>query len=395
MVFSSGSPVHSLLEGSMKPGVSGKVTSSRLLALAAVLAMSTSACGDDEEADGEDTTTVGTFSGLFDDIAVGFNYPYDIGLVRNGVTSEGGVTGGDMVVANYGTSELLLARDPGDNPAEQTPEPYYDGAEAGLRGAMGVSVPPDGTVWAAFERGGENDKGGIVALSRAGERVALIDDAVEPGAFANPSGICYGGEIDGRVLFFYVNKADGTLWRISAEGTNAADALLSRVGSGLATGLPGNPGTPPDGVKNKDDLPVDGARGCAALDGYVYVADAQNQRVVRFDGADLGEDIEGVALEDTPAELVTYPTGVTINNEGALIVISFDNAHAFVSLETPRGAFLDNGLYDLNVNSGNYAVQVGDGTIWFTRANNENGALRAITEDSETPPSTAGAFPAQ
>ena len=365
------------------------------LALVAMFALATYGCGDDEEADGdEDTTTVGTFSGLFDDVVVDFNYAYDIGLVPGGVTSEGGLIGGDILVANYGTSEVLLARDP-SGATGRSPEPFYDGAEAGLRGAMAVSVPPDGTVWAAFERGGESDNGGIVALSKTGERLALIDAAVEPGAFANPSGLCYGGVLEGRILFFYVNKGDGTVWRISAGATDGKDLQLGRVGSGLATGSPGNPGTPPDGVKNKDDLPEGGARGCASLDGFVYVADAQNQRVVRFDDADVTDDVEGAALEDTPAELVTYPTGVTINNERALIVISFDNAHAFVSLETPHGAFIDNGLYDLNVNSGNYAVQVGDGTIWFTRANNENGALRAITQDSGTPPSTGGTFPAQ
>lgn len=368
---------------------------SRFVALLSLVVVAAAGCGDDET-DGaeEDTTTVGTFSGLFDDLVVGFNYAYDIGLVPAGVVSEGGVTGGDIVVANYGTSEVLLARDPSGS-AGQSAQAFYDGAEASLRGTMAVSVAPDGTVWAAFERGGENDKGGIVALSKTGERLALIDDAAEPGAVANPSGLCYGGELEGRVLFFWVNKGDGTAWRVSVSSTDGKDPLISRVGSGLATGLPGNPGVPPEGVKNKDDLPEDGARGCAYLDGFLYVADAQNQRVVRFEDANTKQEIESALLEDTPSELITYPTGVTINNERALIVISFDNAHAFVSLETPHGGFIDNGLYELNVNSGNYAVQVGDGTIWFTRANNENGALRAITQDSETPPSTGGTFPAQ
>jgi hypothetical protein len=116
---------------------------------------------------------------------------------------------------------------------------------------------------------------------------------------------------------------------------------------------------------------------------------------VRFDDADLNGDISPVALEDTPAELVTYPTGVTVNNEGALIVISYDNAHAFVALDLPSGAFRDNGLYDLNVNSGNHGTQVARDTIWFTRANNSNGALRAITQSQSHPPSTDGPFPVQ
>ena len=100
-------------------------------------------------------------------------------------------------------------------------------------------------------------------------------------------------------------------------------------------------------------------------------------------------------LDDAPAELLTYPTGVTINSEGALIVISYDNAHAFVSLELPDGAFIDNGLNDLNVNAGNHGVQVAADSIWFTRANNSNGALRAVTIDQDHPPSTGGDFPVQ
>ena len=64
-------------------------------------------------------------------------------------------------------------------------------------------------------------------------------------------------------------------------------------------------------------------------------------------------------------------------------------------LETPTGAFQDNGLHDLNVNSGNVAAQVADGTIWFTRGNNANGSLRAITPDMDTRPRTDGVFPPQ
>jgi hypothetical protein len=78
-----------------------------------------------------------------------------------------------------------------------------------------------------------------------------------------------------------------------------------------------------------------------------------------------------------------------------LIVISYDNAHAFVALETPGGGFLDNGLHDLNVNSGNYGLAVAENSIWFTRANNQNGSLRAVTPNQGEPPSTAGPFPPQ
>jgi hypothetical protein len=118
-------------------------------------------------------------------------------------------------------------------------------------------------------------------------------------------------------------------------------------------------------------------------------------RIVRFDDADVASDIQGVALENTPSNLVTYPTGVTINAEGYLIVISYDNAHAFVSLELPGGGFFDDGLQDLNVNAGNYGVAVAHETIWFTRANNSNGALRAVTPYRDSVPSTAGPFPPQ
>jgi hypothetical protein len=258
-----------------------------------------------------------------------------------------------------------------------------------------VSVPGDGTVWAAFERGGDGDAGGIVVLDDSGSRIALIDGATQAGAFANPGGICYGGELGGRSLFYFTNKGDGTVWRVSAASTAGDDPQIEQVGAGLATGTLGNPGTVSSPVSNKKDLPEGGVRGCASAGGRVYVADAQNARIVRFDEADSGSDINGVALEDTPPDLVTYPTDVTINSEGALIVISFDNAHAFVSLELPGGGFLDNGLHDLNVNSGNYGTQVGDGTIWFTRANNTNGALRAITQDQQHPPTTTGLYPAQ
>ncbi len=372
-----------------------------LRAFAIASCMLLGACGDDpsgryDDDPIDDTTEVGTFSGLFDDVAVGFNYPYDIGLVPTAVRGDV-LTSGDILVANYGTSEVLLARDPSGGGTGTAAEPFYDGGDDGLRGAMAVSVAPDGTVWAAFERGGDGDSGGIAVLSPDGDLLNLIDASVASGAFSSPSGICYGEDLapGGGVLFFMINKGDGSAWRIDAANMAGDDVVMARVGSGLATGTLGNPGTTPDGVKNKKDLPEGGARGCAYLRGRLYVADAQNSRIVRFDEADVGEDMSGVALEDTPSDLVTYPTDVTINNEETLIVISFDNAHAFVALETPTGAFYDNGLHDLNVNSGNYGTQVADGTIWFTRANNENGALRAITQDQDTPPTTDGEFPPQ
>jgi hypothetical protein len=258
-------------------------------------------------------------------------------------------------------------------------------------------MTPDGYVWASFEQGGDGDGGAVVVLSSAADELEIFDNADESDAFARPGGLCYGGAAGEPLLhrFFYTNMGDGTAWRIDVSTTAGASPVFTRVGDGLATGSPGTPGSPGSPI-GSNELPEDGARGCAFHAGHLYVADAQNARVVRFDNAGTtGGDVTGVALEDTPAELVTYPTGVSINAEGALIVISYDNAHAFVALMTPNGGFLDNGLYDLNVNSGNYGLQVGHDTIWFTRANNTNGTLRAITSDQQHPPSTAGDFPVQ
>lgn len=86
---------------------------------------------------------------------------------------------------------------------------------------------------------------------------------------------------------------------------------------------------------------------------------------------------------------------MAINADGYLVVISYDNAHAFVTLELPGGGFVDNGLHDLNVNSGNYGTAVSGDTIWFTRANNKNGTLRAVTPLQEDPPTTYEPFPTQ
>jgi hypothetical protein len=357
------------------------------------------ACGDDDDDGGAGgTTQVGTFDGLFDDVVTGYNFPFDIGIVPGDPELEPNIGVGDIVAANYGTSELLRVENPSGPVTSRTGQPFYAGSDSGLSGATAVSVLPGGTVWASFEQGGADGAGGIVVLDPVGARLALIDSATQAGAFANPGGICYGGasaDDPARALVFFVNLGDGSAWRISAASALGDDPVLARVGSGLATGAPGNPGQPGNELSSSSDLPQGGARGCAYADGRLYVADAQNARVMRFEDAATGVDITPVALEDTPENLVTYPTDLTINREGALIVISYDNAHAFVTLELPGGGFIDNGLHDLNVNSGNYGVAVAESTIWFTRANNSNGALRAITESPDVPPSTAGEFPAQ
>jgi hypothetical protein len=367
-----------------------------ICALSAVVA-----CNDDDDGGfgGQGgTTQVGTFSGLFDDVVTGYNFPFDIGIVPGDPAVEPDIGVGDIIAANYGTSELLRVDDPSGPVASRAAQSFYPGSESGLRGATAVSVLPSGTVWATFEQGGADGAGGIVVLDPNGARRALLDATTQAGAFANPGGICYGGATSdnpARQLIFFVNLGDGTAWRISAASALGNDPVVARVGAGLATGTPGNPGQPGSELSSSSDLPEGGARGCAYAGGSLYVADAQNARIMRFDGAAAGVDVVPLALEDTPENLVTYPTDVTINNEGALIVISYDNAHAFVSLELPGGGFIDNGLHDLNVNSGNYGVAVAEDTIWFTRANNSNGALRAITENQSIPPSTAGKFPPQ
>ncbi len=361
------------------------------------------ACGDDDDGGGGDgdggTTQVGAFEGLFDNVVTGYNFPLDIAIVPHMVDGPApDLLGGDILAANYGTSEVLLAVDPSGPSGQPEAEPFFDGTQSGLSGATSVAMAPDGHVWAAFEQGGDGNDGGVVVISPSGDEVMVLDGSTEAGAFARPGGICFGG---GLVLdeavprFFMVNMDDGTAWRIDANDWDGSDATLTLVGNGLATGSAGNPGEPGSPLSSSSDLPEDGARGCAYHDGDLYVADAQNARVVRFEDAFEGEDLSPTVMEDTPTELVTYPTGVTINGEGNLIICSYDNAHAFVSLLLPTGAFHDNGLQDLNVNSGNHGTQVAEDTIWFTRANNSNGSLRAITIDQDHPPSTAGDFPVQ
>lgn len=355
-------------------------------------------CGCHEEPPYDETTAVGTFEGRFDDVVTGYNFPFDIAVVpTDPAEGEDGILAGDILAADYGTSQVLIAPDPGDPDHATAAEVFYDGTADGLGGATAVSIPPSGHVWATFEQGGEGDMGAIVVLSRLGDVLAILDGAADAAAFAHPSGICWGAgfEVDGaaRERLYFVNL-DGTAWRLEG-GLGAEEPTFARVGGGLATGTAGNPGTASAPLSSSGDLPQDGARGCVYAAGSLYVADAQNARVVRFDDVEAGADLDPIALEDAPPELITYPTDVAINSEGALIVISYDNAHAFVALETPTGGFLDNGLYDLNVNSGNYGVALTADTIWFTRANNSNGSLRAITRDMQTPPATLGPIPAQ
>ena len=377
-----------------------------------VLALALSCKGDEEADDSTETTEVGTFSGLFDDVVTGFNFPLDIAIApgkpnpddedaeEDPEAADDVIAPGVIVVASYGTSEVMLAGDPTDDGGQA--RSLLDGTSVELQGATAIAITPDRFVWGAFEQGGEGGSGGIVVLEPVdGRQVQLLDGGLDRGAFANPGGICFGGAVeddDGNEVawfWFFVNLGDGTAWRVDAADTAGTDARLTRVGSGLATGTPGRPGGPGREITSSSDLPQGGARGCAFHDGSLYVADAQNARVVRFDGAHDGQDLEAIALEDTPAELVTYPTDVTVNSEGVLIVVSYDNAHAFVTLELPHGGFLDNGLHDLNVNAGNYGTAVASETIWFTRANNRNGSLRAVTADLDHAPETYDPFPPQ
>ena len=234
-------------------------------------------------------------------------------------------------------------------------------------------------------------------LDEAGGVVADWDGADAPGAFANPGGICYGGvSADGATTYFYMtNLGDGTLWRIAAADLDGTSAVFTRIGSGLATGTPGNPGSPGNELTSSTDLPNGGARGCAYDLGSVYVADMQNDRIVRFDDAATDDGIDGVALENLPAGNLNDPTDLTVNADGYLIIISYENAQAFLTVSLPNGDFIDNGLQNLSVNAGNYGVAVASGTVWFTRANNKNGTLRAVTPTQDDPPSTAGPFPPQ
>lgn len=344
-------------------------------------------CGGDDGS----TSEVGTFDGLFDGVGTGFNFPFDIAIAPSFDETEN-----DIFVATYGTSEIMVAIDPSGG--SSTTQSIYAGPTAGLMGAMAVSAPATDTLWTAFEQGGTQNRGGIVVMNAAGDELAVFDAATHPDAFANPGGLCWGGfddEDEISTQFFLVNMGDGSVWRIAVSDVDGSDPEFSRVGTGLATGTLGNPSTPGNPLTTSNDTPQGGARGCAFSDGNLYVADAQNARVVRFDAARLDEDIDPVSLEDTPSELVTFPTDLAVNEDGDLIVISFDNAHAFVSLGLPSGGFIDNGLHDLNVNAGNYGTAVAFDTIWFTRANNSNGTLRAITAAQDIEPSTAGPFPPQ
>src|SRR5690606_5380624 len=116
-------------------------------------------------------------------------------------------------------------------------------------------------IWAAFERGGKGDAGGIAVLDGEGRLVTLLDGAVDAEAFRNPGGLCFGGwSPDGAVVrFFLVNLGNGTAWRIEAASADGEHATFARVGGGLAVGMPGNPGQPGSGLTSSKDLPEGGA----------------------------------------------------------------------------------------------------------------------------------------
>lgn len=364
------------------------------LAIASLVTPSLGCRGDDADAD--DTSVIGLFEGLFDNVATGFNFPLDIGVAPDDPTTSDVIEGGDIYAANYGTSEIMRVLNPTDAPTGNAAVAIFDGTSVGFAGAMAVSVPDHDHVWAAFEQGGDDGEGGIAILDGGGTLIATLDGSVHD-AFANPGGLCFGGWDEPAVTayFYMINLGDGSAWRISVSSLDGTDPTFTRIGSGLATGTPGNPGSPGNGLTSSNDLPQGGARGCAYAGGSLYVADAQNARIVRFDGANVNAGIEGVGLEELGAGLVTYPTDVTINEDGYLIIISYDNAQAFVTVELPTGRFIDNGLHELSVNAGNYGTAVASGTVWFTRANNSNGALRAITPTQDILPTTAGPFPPQ
>ncbi|KIG14363.1 hypothetical protein DB30_06838 [Enhygromyxa salina] len=353
------------------------------------------ACQHDGEAD--DTSAIGLFDGLFDGVATGLNYPLDIGVAPDDLLTEADIEGGDIYLANYGTSEIMWVRDPTGAPDSGAATPIFDGTSAGFAGPTAISVPTHARVWAAFEQGGSDNAGGIAILDQDGALISTIDGSDNPDAFANPGGLCYGGRsADGAIAYFYlVNLGDGTAWRIEASTLDGDGLAFTQIGSGLATGTPGNPGSPGNGLSSSSDLPQGGARGCAYDLGSLYVADMQNDRVVRFDDAATNDGIDGVALEDLPAGNLNDPTDLTVNAEGYLIIVSYENAKAFLTVELPRGGFIDNGLQDLSVNAGNYGVAVASGTVWFTRANNKNGTLRAVTPEQDVLPTTEGPFPPQ
>lgn len=362
--------------------------------LISLVAFATVGCRDDVDAD--DTSAIGSFDGLFDDVATGLNFPFDIGIAPDDPATPDNIEGGDVYIANYGTSEIMRARDPSGDPSGAAAEPIFDGTSVGFAGAMAVSVPTHDRVWAAFEQGGDNGEGGIAVLDGNGGLIATLDSSTHD-AFFNPGGLCFGGwDEPGAVAYFYlVNLGDGSAWRIAVSSLDGTDPTFTRIGSGLATGTTGTPGSPGSPINTSSELPQGGARGCAYAGGSLYVADAQNARIVRFDDANVDDGIDGVGLEDLGAGLVTYPTDLTINDEGYLIIISYDNAQAFVTVELPTGRFVDNGLHDLSVNAGNYGTAVAAGTVWFTRANNQNGTLRAITPEQDVLPTTEGPFPPQ
>ena len=363
--------------------------------LALCLLVAPLGCRNDGEAD--DTSAIGAFDGLFDGVATGMNFPLDIGIAPDDPLTEDDVEGGDIYVANYGTSEIMWVRDPSDSEGGEDASPIFDGTSIGFAGPMAVSVPTFDRVWTAWEQGGEGDAGGLAILDADGNLIASFDNADAPEAFANPGGLCFGGWDEDMVTayFYLVNFGDGSAWRIEASSVDGDDAAFTQIGGGLSTGTPGNPGSPGNGLTSSSDLPQGGARGCAYDLGSLYVADNQSDQVVRFDDAASNDGIDALTLEDLPGGRLNNPVDLTVNDEGYLIIISYENANALLTVELPRGGFIDDGLQDLSVNAGNYGIAVATGTVWFTRANNQNGTLRAVTPSQDIRPSTAGPFPPQ
>jgi hypothetical protein len=127
----------------------------------------------EDDGHGDDTTLVGAFEGLHDDAAVGFNFPFDVGIVPDDPETDE-IEGGDIIVANYGTSEVMLVENPTEHGLGQAAVSFFDGTTEDLRGAMAVSVPHHERIWAAFEQGGDGGHGGIVVLDADG-RLALTN----------------------------------------------------------------------------------------------------------------------------------------------------------------------------------------------------------------------------
>ena len=85
-------------------------------------------CNGDDGGDGvgdTDTTVVGTFNGLFDDVVVGFNFPFDIGIVPDDPLTEE-IEGGDIYVADYGRSRIMRIDSENREPAVSEGRMVFD-----------------------------------------------------------------------------------------------------------------------------------------------------------------------------------------------------------------------------------------------------------------------------